>query len=108
MGNGKGWLGLAASITCSTTHLSPNFEILGEFGAIFRLSGQILSVQKLEPRCHPDINWSLPSGLLTYIRGSWYQLRVGMRQGNLCNVFRCQIFILLPLTGSITPFWIGQ
>jgi len=39
--DGKGWLGLAASITCSVTHLSPNFEILGEFGAIFRLSGQI-------------------------------------------------------------------
>jgi len=48
--------------------------VRGEFGAIFRLSGQVLRVQKLNPDAirtktwsSPDINWSLP-WFLTYIR----------------------------------------
>jgi len=34
--DGKGWLGLAASMTCSATPKhAPKIEILGEFGVIF-------------------------------------------------------------------------
>jgi hypothetical protein len=55
--DGKGWLGLAASMTCSATlKHAPKIEILGEFGVIFCLSRQILSIKKLEPRTHLDKN----------------------------------------------------